>query len=50
MDIDYDIERQGNRLIVTPLGCSFDGTLDLFAAFSDDFMAEGRPEQGTQKT
>lgn len=48
LDIDYEIERQGDRLIVTPLGGSLDGALDLFAAFSDDFMAEGRPEQGTQ--
>lgn len=48
LDIDYDIERQGDRLIINPLSDSLDGALELFAAFSDDFMAEGRPEQGTQ--
>ncbi|MEM9156855.1 MAG: type II toxin-antitoxin system VapB family antitoxin [Cyanobacteria bacterium P01_F01_bin.33] len=49
LDIDYEIERQGSRLIVTPVGAPLTNVLELFAAFSDDFMAEGRLEQGTQE-
>ncbi len=49
LDIEYEIERQGDRLIITPVGTHLTDALDLFAAFSDDFMAEGRPEQGTQE-
>ncbi len=48
LDVEYEIERQGDRLIITPVGTSLTDALDLFAAFSDDFMAEGRPAQGTQ--
>jgi antitoxin VapB len=48
LDIEYEIERQGDRLIITPVGKPLTDVLALFAAFSDDFMAEGRPEQGTQ--
>ncbi len=49
LDAEYEIERQGDRLIISPVGAPLTAVLDLFAAFSDDFMAEGRPEQGTQK-
>ncbi|MEO0801870.1 MAG: type II toxin-antitoxin system VapB family antitoxin [Cyanobacteria bacterium J06642_2] len=49
LDIDYEIERQGSRLIVTPVGAPLSNVLELFAAFSDDFMTEGRLEQGTQE-
>ncbi|MEM6446134.1 MAG: type II toxin-antitoxin system VapB family antitoxin [Cyanobacteria bacterium P01_D01_bin.123] len=49
LDIDYEIERQGSRLIVTPVGAPLTNVLELFAAFSDDFMTEGRLEQGTQE-
>lgn len=49
VDVEYEIERQGDRLIISPVGAPLTDALDLFAAFSDDFMAEGRPEQGTQE-
>ena len=49
LDIEYEIERQGDRLIVTPVGAPLTNALELFAAFPDDFMAEGRPEQGDQE-
>ncbi len=49
LDIEYEIERQGDRLIITPVIAHLTDILDLFSAFSDDFMAEGRPEQGTQE-
>lgn len=49
LDIDYEIERQGDRLIISPVGTPLTDALELFAAFSDDFMAEGRPDQGTQE-
>ena len=48
LDIEYEIERQGDRLIITPVGTPLTDAMTLFSAFSDDFMAEGRPEQGTQ--
>jgi len=48
LNVEYEIERQGDRLIITPVGTPLTDVLDLFSAFSDDFMAEGRPEQGTQ--
>ena len=48
-DIEYDIKRQGDRLIITPVSQSPANAMELFSAFSDDFMAEGRLEQGTQK-
>jgi antitoxin VapB len=49
LDIEYEIERQGDSLIIRPLGEPLTQVLDLFAAFSTDFMAAGRPEQGTQE-
>ena len=49
LDIEYEIEREGDCLIITPVGPPLTNALELFAAFSDDFMAEGRPEQGTQE-
>ncbi|MBE9062030.1 antitoxin [cf. Phormidesmis sp. LEGE 11477] len=49
LDAEYEIERQGDRLIITPVGTHLTDAMELFSAFSDDFMAEGRPEQGTQK-
>lgn len=48
LDIDYEIERQGNKLIIRPVGPPLVDVLDLFSAFSEDFMAAGRPDQGTQ--
>ena len=49
LDIEYEIERQGDRLIISPVGAPLTDVMERFAAFSDDFMAEGRPEQGTQE-
>ncbi|MEO0458819.1 MAG: AbrB/MazE/SpoVT family DNA-binding domain-containing protein [Cyanobacteria bacterium P01_A01_bin.114] len=43
LDIEYEIERQGDRLIITPVGPvgpPLTNALELFAAFSDDFMAK----------
>jgi antitoxin VapB len=48
LDIEYEIERQGESLIVRPLGNPLSDVLERFAAFSEDFMTEGRPDQGTQ--
>jgi antitoxin VapB len=48
LDIDYEIERQGNKLIIRPVSPPLVDVLDLFAAFSEDFMVAGRPDQGTQ--
>lgn len=49
LDAEYEIERQGDRLVISPVGAPLTDVLDLFAAFSDDFMAEGRPDQGIQE-
>lgn len=57
LDVEYEIERQGvgkaspteNRLIITPIGPQLIEAMELFAAFSDDFMVEGRPPQGMQE-
>ncbi len=49
LDVEYEIQREGDRIIVTPVGALLTDVMDLFAAFSDDFMAEGRAEQGRQE-
>lgn len=49
IDLEYEIERQGDALLIRPASASLSNALDLFAAFTDDFMAEGRPEQGSQQ-
>ena len=48
LDVEYEIERQGDRIIISPVGEPLTDVIPLFAAFSDDFMADGRPEQGEQ--
>ena len=48
LDIEYKIERQEDRLVIRPVGEPLTDTMELFAAFSKDFMADGRPEQGEQ--
>lgn len=48
LDIDYEIERQGDCLVIRPAASETD-TIERFSAFSADFMAEGRPEQGVQE-
>ena len=49
LDVEYEIERQGDRIIITPVGAPLTEAVELFAAFSDDFMVEGRPAQGMQE-
>ena len=48
LDVEYEIEREGDRLIITPIGEPLTNAIDLFAAFSDDFMSEGRADQASQ--
>ena len=48
LDVEYEIEREGDRLIITPIGEPLTNAMDLFAAFSDDFMSEGRADQASQ--
>ncbi|MBX2865841.1 MAG: AbrB/MazE/SpoVT family DNA-binding domain-containing protein [Leptolyngbyaceae cyanobacterium MAG.088] len=49
LDIDYEIERQGDMLMIRPVGPPLLDAMERFAAFSADFMAAGRPDQGTQQ-
>jgi antitoxin VapB len=49
VDIDYEIERCEEGLLIRPLPPTLEGVLEKFAAFTSDFMAEGRPEQGAQE-
>jgi antitoxin VapB len=49
LDVEYEIERQGEIIIIRPVGAPLTRVLERFAAFSDDFMATGRPDQGTQE-
>ncbi|MFZ4641292.1 MAG: antitoxin [Nodosilinea sp.] len=49
LDVEYEIERQGEVIIIRPVGAPLTRVLERFAAFSDDFMAAGRPDQGTQE-
>ncbi|MBW4462672.1 MAG: AbrB/MazE/SpoVT family DNA-binding domain-containing protein [Nodosilinea sp. WJT8-NPBG4] len=48
LDVEYDIERQGDTLIIRPVGAPLIDVLERFAAFSEDFMTEGRPAQSDQ--
>jgi antitoxin VapB len=48
LDIDYEIERQGEVLIIRPVGPPLLDVMERFAAFSADFMVSGRPDQGIQ--
>lgn len=49
LDIEYEIERQGDQIIVRPVPPPLTDVLSRFAAFSDDFLQEGRPTQGEQE-
>jgi antitoxin VapB len=44
-DIDRKIERQGDEIRIRPARRSLSGALSKFAAFSSDFMKEGRENQ-----
>jgi antitoxin VapB len=41
-DLEVEIERIGDELRIRPVPRRLDGVLAKFAAFSEDFMAEGR--------
>lgn len=44
-DLEVEIERVGDELRIRPVRRRLDGLLAKFAAFSDDFMHDGRGEQ-----
>jgi antitoxin VapB len=44
-DIDLEIERQGDEIRIRPARRSLAGVLSKFAAFSPDFLKEGRGNQ-----
>jgi antitoxin VapB len=39
---DVEIERQGDSLVIRPVGRPLTGVLKKFRRFSTDFMSEGR--------
>ena len=45
MDMDMEIEREGDEIRIRPARRSLSGVLTKFAKFSTDFMAEGRGDQ-----
>lgn len=45
MDMDLEIERDGDVIHIRPVRRSLSGVLTKFAKFSPSFMAEGRGEQ-----
>jgi antitoxin VapB len=45
MDMDLEIEREGDEIRIRPARRSLSGVLSKFAKFSTDFMAEGRGDQ-----
>jgi antitoxin VapB len=47
--MDYEIERHKEELFIRPLPPTLEDVLEKFAAFTPDFLAEGRPEQGEQE-
>jgi antitoxin VapB len=46
MDMDLEIERNGDEIRIRPARRSLSGVLTKFARFSPDFMAQGRGDQG----
>ncbi|WP_066740215.1 antitoxin [Cupriavidus sp. D384] len=44
-DTPFEIERVGDELRIRPARQRLTGVLEIFAAFPDDFMADGRGEQ-----
>ena len=46
--MEYEIERQGDVMIICPVGAPLTNVLERFAAFSTDFMTADRPDRGTQ--
>jgi antitoxin VapB len=45
MDMDLEIERNGDEIRIRPARRSLAGVLSKFATFSPDFMAAGRGDQ-----
>ncbi|HPG61439.1 MAG TPA: type II toxin-antitoxin system VapB family antitoxin [Casimicrobium sp.] len=45
MDMDLEIERDGDEIRIRPARRPLTGVLAKFAQFSPDFMAEGRGDQ-----
>lgn len=45
MDMDLEIERDGDEIRIRPARRSLAGVLSKFAKFSPEFMAEGRDDQ-----
>lgn len=45
MDMELEIERNGDEILIRPARRSLAGVLAKFAKFSPSFMAEGRGEQ-----
>lgn len=45
MDMELEIEREGDEIHIRPVRRSLSGVLTKFAKFSPGFMAEGRGEQ-----
>lgn len=45
MDIELEIEREGEEIRMRPARRPLAGVLDKFARFSSDFMVEGRGDQ-----
>jgi len=45
MDMDLEIERDGDEIRIRPARRSLSGVLTKFAQFSTDFMADGRGDQ-----
>ena len=43
-DLDVEIERIGDSIVIRPARRRLDQVMDKFARFSPDFMAEGRGE------
>ncbi len=45
IDIELEIERQGDEIRIRPMRRSLSGVLSKFAKFSPDFLTEGRGDQ-----
>ena len=45
MDMELEIEREGDEIRIRPARRSLAGVLTKFARFSRDFLAEGRGDQ-----
>ena len=45
MDMELEIERDGDEIRIRPACRSLSGVLTKFARFSPDFMSEGRGDQ-----